>query len=65
MNRLLASLLEYVVEAGEQQKTRPWISPVGQGHWRTFQRRRWAEEHGTWVEVVKERVAAREREKVV
>lgn len=51
----------HVVEAEEQQKTRPWIWQAVQGHWRTFQRRRWEEEHGTWVEAARERVAAKAR----
>jgi uncharacterized membrane protein YheB (UPF0754 family) len=62
--RLRVSLWEHVVEEGEQQKTRPWISQAVQGHWRTFRRRRLEEEHGTWVEEVKARVAAKEREMV-
>jgi hypothetical protein len=63
--RVRLSLWGHVVEVGERQKTRPWISQAVEGHWRTFQRRRWEEEHGTWVEEARERVAAKGREMVV
>lgn len=62
--RLRVSSWVRVVEAEEQQKTTPWIWQAVQEHWRTFRRRRLEEEHGTWVEAARERVAAKEREMV-
>jgi phage terminase Nu1 subunit (DNA packaging protein) len=52
-----------VVEA--RQKTRLWLWQAQQEHWHTFRHRQSEEEHGTWVEGVKERVAAKAREMVV
>ena len=65
MVRPPASWSGHVVEVEARQKTRLWLWQAEQEHWRTFRHRQSEEEHGTWVEAARERVAAKARAMVV